>query len=128
MKVAKVKTARMEGKAKPIFRISRNVNENLIKHSRNNLNELQNNELANQNFPNSLISFDNSMAFNELNRNPEDYENYYLYRKYLLFLYVLFRYFSISVISTFILFILSNCFKKIYLLNFRNIYLYFDLL
>ena len=86
MKVAKVKTARMEGKAIPIFRrmISRNANENLIKHSRNNLSELQNNELANQNFPNSLISFDNSMAFNELNRNPEDYENYYLYRKYLL--------------------------------------------
>ena len=86
MKVAKVKTARMEGKAQPIFRrmMSRNANENLIKHSRNNISELQNNELANQNFPNSLISFDNSMAFNELNRNPEDYENYYLYRKYLL--------------------------------------------
>ena len=86
MRVTKIKTAHMEGKTKPIFRkiMARNMNEK-IKITKNNLNEAQKNEPVNHHtLQNSLASLDNSLAFNELYKNTEEYDNYMLNKKYLL--------------------------------------------
>ena len=88
MKSSKKNITKLEEKTKPIYKriISRNGNEtSRILTSRNNISEIKKNETINfHNFPNSLISLDNSIVFNELYKNKEEYDIYMLYNKYLL--------------------------------------------